>query len=110
MKAFFLVFLALASPTLAHDGQHDDWLKTLKNGNKIACCDGSDAFSVLDPDWEIAKDSYRVRQSLQHTWIVVDPTQVVTEKNVTGVAKVWPTLDASGTWTSIRCFLPGSGI
>jgi hypothetical protein len=105
-----VVILIVLSPAFAHDGVHDEWLKKLKNGNGIACCESSEAFSVDDPDWEISKDRYRVRQSPQHQWIDVSPTEVVTEKNILGVAKVWPTIDASGTWTSIRCFLPGDGI
>lgn len=108
-SAIILTTLLLISPVLAHDGKHDEWMKKLKNGNNIACCVASEAFSVDDPDWEIHKDNYRVRQSPKHNWIVVNPKEVVTEKNILGVAKVWPTLDASGTWTSIRCFLPGDG-
>lgn len=106
IATFLLWYTACAC---AHDGKHDEWLKTLKNGNNIACCEASEAFSVEDPDWEIAKDRYRVRQSPRHNWIDIDPKQVVPEKNKIGVAKVWPTIDASGTWTTIRCFLPGDG-
>ena len=106
------VLLIVLSSAFAHDhGQEDAALLALKNGDNVNCCDGSDALSILEPDWEITKDCYRVRQSPQHKWIYIRcPNEIVTEKNKWGVAKVWPTIDASGTWTTVRCFLPGSGI
>lgn len=107
-----LAVMFLLTPVFAHEhGQKDAALLALKNGDKVDCCDGSEAFSVIEPDWEITKDCYRVRQSPQHQWLYVRcPNEIVTEKNKWGVAKVWPTVDASGTWTTVRCFLPGSGI
>jgi hypothetical protein len=105
--------IAVVVSAAAHDGVHDDWLKTLKNGNNVSCCDGSDAYSVVEPDWEMmhGEDAvhYRVRQSTKHGWMLVADKAVITDVNKIGVAKVWPTIDASGLWTSIRCFLPGSG-
>lgn len=102
-----LVSSCAASPTYAHDGAHDEWLKTLKNENGNPCCDGSDADSVLDPDWDTEgpKGTYRVR--LGGRWINVAPEAVVTKPNMLGVAKVWP-VDDEGE-ISIRCFLPGAG-
>jgi hypothetical protein len=107
-----LAVMFLLAPAFAHDhGYEDAALLALKNGDNVNCCDGSDALSVLDPDWEIAGDCYRVRQSPRHQWINLRcPNDIVKEKNTFGVAKVWPTVDGSGTWTTVRCFLPGSGI
>lgn len=95
---------------LAHDHANpelDNWFKGLKNGHNQSCCDGSDALSILEPDWDMADNHYRVRQSPRHQWLVVPHENLVKEKNKAGVAKVWPTIDAAGTWTTIRCFLPG---
>ena len=110
MKALALIILSSFLHT--HDGLHDDWLKSLRNGNKQSCCVGSEAFSVQDPDWEMngTIGTYRVRQSTQHQWLTVPKEALVTDVNRLGTAMVWPTYDASGTWTSIRCFMPGSAI
>lgn len=112
VKSFVVAALFIFSSALAHDGVHDQWLKSLTNQNNISCCDGSDAFSVEEPDWEFGdeKHPYRVRQSPQHLWLNVEPSAVVKQKNSLGLVKVWPQKDTAGTWTYVHCFLPGTGI
>ena len=105
--AAYLIALFIAS-VQAHDHNHpefDNWYQSLKSSGGGVCCDGSDAFSVVDPDWEISGDHYRVR--LNGEWLDVPPDRIVNTRNIVGIAKVWPyTLNGE---TTIRCFLPGSG-
>ena len=101
----------LAATAFAHDGNHahDDWYKSLRSGIGYACCDGSDAFSVLDPDWEMTRDPenpYRVR--LEGEWYPVHKTAIVEKKNIVGVAKVWPVKSGVSGKYDIRCFLKGA--
>lgn len=118
MRKLLLVLL-LCSPALAHDHDNpelNDWLRSLTNEINGSCCDGSDAYSVNDPDWEIVAGNvdfpYRVR--LDGEWYPVFKNNVVKQTNKMGIARVWPyrNTDDSGApvskW-SIRCFLPGSG-
>lgn len=111
IRAVLVILLFMLSPVLAHDGKHDEFLKSLTNQNKVSCCDGSEAYSVEEPDWEFGDDKYpyRVRQSPQHQWMNVEPYAVVKQKNEIGIVKVWPQKNSAGTWTAIHCFLPGNG-
>ena len=131
MKSVLLIavvlLLALGAafePILAHDPEHpelDDWYSSLKNMYGHSCCDGSDAVSVLDPDWERQDkphSHYRVRLDVSATeskvdmqWVDVPDDALVDDKNRAGVTKVWPYLySQSGgpTKMTIRCFMPGS--
>lgn len=108
LRAFIAAYLiALLIPAFAHDGnhEHDNWFKSLSSTGGGVCCDGSDAFSVLDPDWDVSRDHYRVR--LDGKWHDVPDDRIVKTNNLVGVAKVWPVFMPSET--IIRCFLPGSG-
>src|ERR1700758_3617477 len=54
LPVIVLFGLAVISPSLAHDHNRpelNDWFKTLHSGKGL-CCDGSDATSLEDPDWE----------------------------------------------------------
>lgn len=112
----FASFLLLTSVALAHDHnapELDAWYKSLRAVNGNYCCDGSDAFSVLDPDWDTTTDSewpYKVRVKFSDgtptDWIRVHKDQVVKDNNRAGIAKVWPLFHRTGP--EIRCFLPGS--
>lgn len=106
LRALIAVFaLVVASHAHAHDGMHDDFLKSLTDQSGNSCCDGSDAFAVLDPDWWIAGDHYVVRLNGQE--IKVPEKSIVKQNNEIGVAKVWPVFTFGKI--EIRCFLPGSG-
>lgn len=108
-----VMLLALVTPGLSHDGKHDKFLESLTNQNNVSCCVGSEAYSVDEPDWEYNKDEnypYRVRQSPKHDWLTVPSVAVVKQRNEIGLVKVWPTVNGTtGDWTTIRCFLPGTG-
>lgn len=115
-------YLLLASALfLIHDHnapELDAWYKSLRSVAGYYCCDGSDAFSVLDPDWDTNDDPktsddwpYKVKVFLPLTkektaWILVNKINVVKDNNRAGIAKVWPVVDRTGV--SIRCFLPGT--
>lgn len=97
-----------------HDSANDAWYKSLTSQAGGSCCDGSDAFSVVDPDWEPTSDPkkpYRVKVEGWAEWIEVDAGAVVNQSNKVGVAKVWPVWvggHESG-YPMVRCFLPGAG-
>lgn len=58
-----IVILFLAVRASAHDHNHPElnvWFMGLHSG-KGACCDGSDAMSIDDPDWQNDSGHYRVR-------------------------------------------------
>ena len=121
MKTLLALFLLL-TPALAHDHEHpenDEWLRSLTNQINGSCCDGSDALSINDPDWNTNDDPktvedwpYKVR--LDGQWILVFKNNVVKQTNKLGIARVWPYKQTDdqgspvGPWI-IRCFLPGSG-
>lgn len=101
------LLLLMAKPANAHDHDHPeltDWYKSLRSG-KGPCCDGSDAQSVDDPDWENNSGHYRVK--IEGEWTDVDDDAVITEPNRAGIAKVWP-MHKDGH-PKARCFMPGSG-
>lgn len=91
---------------LAHDHGRPDldpWFKSLHSGKGV-CCDGSEAKSIDDPDWDNDHGHYRVR--LEGEWIDVPDDAVVDQINRFGVALVWPGEIKDGKQT-IRCFMPG---
>lgn len=96
------------SAAYAHDHNHPElngWFKSLRSQGLNICCDGSDAKSIEDPDWENDAGHYRVR--LESKWFDVPDTAVVTVPNRYGRALVWP-IYVNGRPTMIRCFMPGS--
>jgi hypothetical protein len=103
-----------ASSVMAHDHDHpelDAWYRSLSSPVGGFCCDGSDALSILDPDWETTADPenpYRVK--FEGEWLTVRKGAVVSSPNKAGVAKVWPVKGGRGEKTDIRCFLPGAEI
>lgn len=107
---YLLLVLLLVTPAFAHDHENvqlNEWYKTLKNNAKFPCCDGSDAYSVLDPDWERTSDeNFPFKVKLQEEWVLVPQWAVVSENNRAGVAKVWP-IFVNGK-PDVRCFMPGS--
>lgn len=101
-----LLFLLPIGRLSAHDHNRPElnsWFESLKSG-KGPCCDGSDAMSVDDPDWENNSGHYRVK--LEGEWVDVPDEAVITEPNLDGRALVWPFKGVSGWY--IRCFMPGS--
>jgi hypothetical protein len=106
--AIALCFLLSAQAHDSNAPELDDWYKSLESEAGTTCCDGSDAFSVLDPDWDTEgpNGSYRVR--LDGVWHNVPSSSVVQNPNKSGVAKVWPVSYRDGH-VIIRCFLPGAG-
>lgn len=101
-----VVILFLAVRASAHDHNHPElnaWFMGLHSG-KGACCDGSDAMSIDDPDWQNDSGHYRVR--LEGEWVDVPDDAVITEPNKVGHALVWP-YRRDGKLNQIRCFMPG---
>ncbi|QPF87044.1 hypothetical protein IC762_12400 [Bradyrhizobium genosp. L] len=99
--------VAFVGVAIAHDHNRpelNNWFMGLRAGGSGApCCDGSDATSLEDPDWDMKDGHYRVR--LDGEWIDVPPEAVVTVPNRYGSALVWP---YSGYQKGIRCFMPGT--
>lgn len=106
-RVITILVLMMASSAFAHDHDHPElngWYESLHSGNG-PCCDGSDAKSVDDPDWENNSGHYRVK--INGEWVDVDEKDVVTVPNRAGIAKVWPWYKDGRP--AARCFLPGSG-
>ena len=110
------VVVLLGTLLLIHDhaaSELDSWYKSLRAVNGTYCCDGSDAASVLDPDWDTNADlewPYRVKlkysDGTKSDWVKVHRDLIVKDNNRAGIAKVWPIFERNGWF--IRCFLPGS--
>lgn len=95
------------SASYAHDHNRPElngWFRSLQSQGLNICCDGSDAKSIEDPDWENDAGHYRVR--LEGKWFDVPDTAVVTVPNKYGRALVWP-IYQNGRPILIRCFMPG---
>ena len=115
---FFVVLIGLLFAHFAHAHDHNrpelnSWFMGLHSG-RGPCCDGSDAFSLDDVDWESHDGHYRVRipsdlnapRSSEQIWVDVPDEAVVEEPNRAGPAMVWPMWGDGGV--TVRCFLPGS--
>ncbi|TPQ36902.1 hypothetical protein C2U70_11855 [Bradyrhizobium guangdongense] len=116
---FALLLVTFAAPLVrAHDHNRpdlNDWFMKLQSG-KGPCCDGTDAVSLEDPDWEAKGSHYRVRvprygyvpngQQQELIWVDVPAEAVISEPNRAGRTLVWPVYGYMGV--SIRCFMPGS--
>ena len=89
------------------------WFDQLKSRNG-ACCSNADGYVVEDTDWEAKNGHYRVRVpqypgSKVMVWIDVPDSSVITEPNKAGLTMVWPVyVEGAGSYTWIRCFMPGS--
>ena len=115
LAAALLVFIAAMSVGWAHDHNRPElnsWFTGLHSG-KGYCCDGSDALSIEDADWDSKDGHYRVRIDVSREtdktdmeWVDVPDDAVITEPNKYGRALVWPIYGYVGV--SIRCFLPGA--
>lgn len=111
--AIAVVLMALLLAADAHDHNRpelDEWFRGLQAQSGASCCDGSDAFSVVDPDWDTTADPdwpYKVK--FKGAWLKVHKSAVVPGPNKAGPAKVWPVEDEEDGTTSVRCFLPGAG-
>lgn len=115
-----IISLVWCWPARSHDHDHpewDDFLRSLTNQRNGSCCDGSEAFSVSNPDWDTTTNEdypYKVflKGSKGSVWVMVPRFAVVKQNNKIGVAKVWPVLaDDEGNAYEIpliRCFMPGS--
>lgn len=108
-KLFFLAavwLILIMAVAFAHDHGRPElnrWFKDLHASNGVACCDGSDATSLDDVDWDTKDDHYRVR--IEGQWIDVPDEAVIKEPNKAGQAMVWPYY--SGGLIVVRCFIPG---
>lgn len=114
MRLFLgMLFAGLLTSALAHDHgrpELDSWFKGLHSTVGASCCDGSDAFSVIDPDWDTTVDEdfpFKVKYS--GVWLKVPKGSVVKGPNKAGPAQLWPTQDEDGGTPGVRCFLPGAG-
>lgn len=118
MRLFLGLFALIATSALAHDHDpaNDEWFKSLTNQVNGSCCDGSDAYSVLDVDWKRTSDPewpYEVKFDGQVLKIGKD--SVVKGNNRVGISKLWPVKEAddngepTAQW-SARCFMPGTEI
>lgn len=106
--ALIPALLVLGSLSFAHDHNRpelNDWFMGLHSRGKQPCCDGSDATSLDDPDWENNSGHYRVR--LNGEWVNVPEDAVIDEPNRDGRAMVWPYY-INGELRGIRCFMPGA--
>jgi len=125
---YLLALLLMTTPVFAHDHgrpELNNWFLGLHNKLGYSCCDGSEAKSIEDPDWEFTPDAgqictrpstlnpvqcqathYRVR--MEGKWVAVPDNRVVLDPNRYGQALVWPTYE-NGHATDIRCFMPGAG-
>ena len=102
-----LLFLIPIGRLSAHDHNRPElnsWFEHLRSG-KGPCCDGADALSIDDPDWENDSGHYRVR--LEGQWVDVPDEALIAEPNRDGRALVWP-WRKDGKLDQIRCFMPGS--
>jgi hypothetical protein len=116
MRTTIVTVLAcmLALPALARDsGQYAqvdpairEWFNGLRSQNSVPCCSMADGETILDSDWEIVGDHYRVR--IDGKWIDVPREAVITVPNRIGVPVVWPVRYQQGIY--IRCFMPGAGL
>ena len=109
LAEFMLLAVAMISlsASYAHDHNRPElngWFRSLQSQGLNICCDGSDAKSIEDPDWENNSGRYRVR--LEGQWFDVPDTAVVTVPNKYGRALVWP-IYQNGYPIMIRCFMPG---
>jgi hypothetical protein len=106
--ALFLGF-GLATGAFAHDHNRPElngWYQSLKNQNKMPCCDGSDAKHVNDLDWETqAKERSHFRVRIDGKWIDVPDEAVITEHNKAGFALEWHGYHDGEPF--VRCFMPG---
>jgi hypothetical protein len=102
-----MIFMLLNSCASAHDHNRPElnsWFKSLQS-KKGPCCDGTDAVSIEDPDWQNDNGHYRVR--LEGIWVDVPDAAVVNGPNMDGRAMVWPHR-RDGVLNQIRCFMPGA--
>jgi hypothetical protein len=107
-----LAVAPIATPAAARDiegryGKLDpkmhEWFEHLQSG-KGPCCADADGQAVLDSDWEVVGNHYRV--FLDGQWLDVPDDAVLTQPNLCGRTVVWPIKTFAGM--TIRCFLPGS--
>lgn len=92
----------------AHDharSELDGWFKSLKSNGGAYCCDGSDATSLDNVDWDSKDGRYRVR--IKGAWVDVPDGAIINEPNLDGQTMVWPIWGPNGS-VGVRCFIPGS--
>jgi len=107
---FLLLLMILISNARARDNgqwaQVDpkvrDWIKGLRDGKGLSCCDEGDAAEV--EMWDIQDGKYRVR--IQGAWLDVPPVAVLNVPNLLGYAKAW--VYSENGQPKIRCFIVGS--
>jgi len=125
----------------SHDAQRE-YFNSLTNSNKneaqperptgSLCCSFADGKRLEDPDWTAGNefkgekcvyaedDELNQRTGSQYcvrvdgVWYQAPDSALVAQKNVIGVAEVWPVYNnrygiASGGLLRIRCFMPGAG-
>jgi hypothetical protein len=102
--AALLMSYTKASPHDHSRPELDQWFKELRAKGGAPCCDGSDAHSVEDPNWEMKDGHYRVR--LNGEWVDVPDEAVVAVPNKFGPALVWP-YEGDKAHQGVRCFMPG---
>ena len=104
---FGLMLMAKAANATGHenDPMHA-WFETLTDQDGNSCCSGSDGLDVPEVDWRIAGDIYEV--FVWGDWVKVPPKAIVKQKNIHGMAVVWPFRTGDEKTTIIRCFMPGS--
>lgn len=106
-KILAVILIAMCGPALAHDHakpELNNWFLSLRNKNRVPCCDGSDAKRLDDVDWESRDGHYRVK--LNGEWVDVPDDAVIEQPNLSGPAMVWPMYKDDGHMVP-RCFIPG---
>jgi len=113
LLACAVVLMALLLAADAHDHQRpelDEWFRGLESTGGASCCDGSDAFSVMDPEWDVNNDpEFPFKVKFGGVWLKVPKNAVVKGPNKAGPAQLWPVQDEDGGEPGVRCFLPGAG-
>ena len=82
------------------------WVKSLMNGNGVACCATADGWRPSAVEWDRTINGYKVQ--IEGKWVDVPDDAVIHGPNKLGHAEVWY-YHVDGVPT-VRCFLPGEGM
>jgi hypothetical protein len=84
----------------------------LRNKTGLVCCAEADGHPLDEGEWDVKDNHYRVL--VNGEWAVVPDNALISGPNKFGKAIVWLWPQEIGAWSgpgsSIRCFIPGSGV